>query len=170
MNNKFVAFILVIVSLVISGCGVTSYRSQISYDIPPPGGWSYNSGPQGEVYGPANVPPKNVAFLNYAPRVCGDGPLSVELKNESGNFVALQFDGMDVHVMGAHGELPPFVPPNGTVYLCMDDMGQHSITGTQFTSAGGRMIRMFDFQWNGEFTASKRHTARLVGGQPGILI
>ncbi len=170
MNSKFVTFVFVLFALVISGCGVTSYRSQISYDVPPPGGPAFATGPQGQAYGPTSIPLKDVAFLDFAPRACGDGPLSVEFVNESGNYVALEFDGLDVHIMGAQDELPPFVPPGSHVYLCMDEMGHHSITGTQYTVAGGRPVRMFDFRWNGEFTASKRHVARLVGGYPGILI
>jgi hypothetical protein len=169
MNSKFVSLLLVLVTFVISGCGVTSYRGQVNYDLRPEA-IAYAAGPQEAIYGPTGVSPKDVAFLDFAPRTCGDGPLSLEIKNESGNFVALQFDGMDVHVMGAHGELPSFVPPNHTLYLCLDVMGQHSITGTQYTPSGSQMVKVFDFHWNGEFTASKRHTAQLVGGVPGILI
>ena len=175
MNSKFVTFFLVIVTFVISGCGVSSYHAQVGYDIPPPG-MIHGADQRETMMAPVGFLPKHVAFLDYAPRQCGDGPLSLEIKNESGNFVSLQIDGIDVQVMGAQAELPPYVPASGrgqnthSLYLCLDSMGQHSITGTQYTPSGSQLVKMFDFHWDGEFTASKRHVARLVGTTPGILI
>ena len=165
MNSKTVSFLfLAIVTFVLAGCSGMTYRSQIGYGATPPE-VAYAAGPQDQ-FGPVGVPRKDIAFLNFAP-TCADSPLAIEFKNDSGNFVALQFDGLDVHIMGAYGELPPFVPPTGTIYLCFDRLGQHSVTGTQYR-AGGQMVKLFDFSWNGELTRDRRHRGSFVSGDRGI--
>ncbi len=166
MNSKLITLVAILVTFIVTGCGSSFQQMPMQaagdYQM-----GAYGVGPQQMMVGPVAVPPKNVGFLNVPARTCRSGPLAIEFVNESDNFVALQFDGLDVAVVGAQGQLPSFVPPHASVYTCMDEPGPHSITGAEYTLSGSRMVRLFDLRWNGMIGAHVNgyghHLVRLTG-------
>lgn len=93
-------------------------------------------------------PPQNLAWLHQAPQGCASGPLSVQFENRTRHFVRVLLDGKELVVRGADGVMP-HVPPRTSVYVCLNEAGQHNISGIAYIARYGelREVERFSRQW-----------------------
>ena len=137
MKNLSNALSITIVSLIlalVSGCA--SQAQQVPM---------MNAGmPVAFPGGPAGMAPmaqvtENEAFLGRPISTCASGPLKVELKNETDQWVAAQIDGLDVAIIGARGQIP-VIGPHQSSFLCLDNVGQHSVGITKYVANANRQL------------------------------
>lgn len=102
-------------------------------------------------------PPQNWAWLHTPPYGCSTGPLSLEIDNQTRYFMAVLMDGKKLRVRGADGELPQ-IPPGETAYVCLNDLGDHTIDGVAYAGAYGNLVEVDRFHIRETFSVSTMAT------------
>lgn len=95
-------------------------------------------------------PPQNWGWLFQPPVGCDNGPLSLEIRNQTGYYLTVMFDGKELDIRGGD-DLFPHVPPGESVYICMDEIGPHHIAGTAFIARTGQLQEIERFSVNPKF-------------------
>ncbi len=137
---------------IIRACNAASGMSSAA-PTPPPASASAPlvSGPVATPGGHA----QNEGSLGTPVPNCASGPLVVEFANRTDDqFVTLQIDGDDIAIRGRRGALPPQVPPQTSLYICLESLGQHVITGKRYVSRMDQLILAGTINVTMAFTAN----------------
>jgi len=92
------------------------------------------------------LPPQNWAWLHQPPAGCTSGIYSMQAENWTDHHVQLFIDGEEIRVRGSRGILPG-IPPHETVYLCLNNTGEHTFTGMLFALRYGQPQRVGRFRY-----------------------
>jgi len=105
------------------------------------------------------MPPQNWAWLHQPPAGCESGVLSMEVENQTDFHAQILLDGEELRVRGARGVLPG-IPPHEVVYLCLNNIGQHTFTGMLFALRYGQPQKVGRYRLDGNWDGSSTWTGR----------
>lgn len=100
--------------------------------------------------------PENFGWLYEKPAGCTDGPLSLEIVNQTGLYVRVLVDGKGVETRGAYGVLP-HLPPGQTVYVCLDRVGRHNVSGVVYARRYSQLVEVSRFSENHNYNRLDTH-------------
>lgn len=96
-------------------------------------------------------PPQNFAWLHTPPQGCESGPLSLQVTNQTRYYLTVLIDGQALRVRGSQGELP-HLPPGERAYVCLNELGTHSVTGVAYVGRYGQLTELLRFGTRHVFT------------------
>ncbi len=99
---------------------------------------------------PRRVPPQNWAWLHQPPAGCTSGIYSMQVENWTDHHIQLFVDGEELRVRGSRGVLPG-IPPHEVVYICLNNIGQHTFTGMVFALRYGQPQRVGRYRYQGNW-------------------
>ncbi len=99
---------------------------------------------------PRRLPPQNWAWLHQPPAGCTSGIYSMQVENWTDHHLQLFVDGVELRVRGSRGVLPG-IPPHEVVYICLNNIGQHTFTGMVFALRYGQPQRVGRYRYQGNW-------------------
>ena len=101
-------------------------------------------------------PPQSYGQMYRPIRGCEEGPLALEIVNQTEFYLKVFLDGQEVTVNGGGGVLPYLPPQTGggsapSVYVCLNEQGKHSINGIAFS------CNIRGCQQSGKFSTSNNY-------------
>ena len=108
---------------------------------------------------------QNEAWLHVPPDGCETGPFSLALINKTDLYISMTIDGADIVFLDEGGYAYGELPPEMTAYLCLEETGTHSITGSAWALRYDELVPVEgdggSFVWNADLgdssLASGRH-------------
>ncbi|MBI4457694.1 hypothetical protein HY633_01895 [Candidatus Uhrbacteria bacterium] len=113
------------------------------------------------------VQPGTIMAYTEVPRHC-KAPLAAELTNATDDYIRVALGGRQVILRGVSGWQADMIPPHKTVYVCMQNLGQHTVEAKRF----GQRVLALDARGNAvgwepvEIPGYYRETANWDGNLP----